>query len=87
MYHQVIKIGEGHMPVAVEYGIDDDCGVLWIKSIKAEGIDLTGYFLESQLSPMELQLWKRHDSVVAELDSMFREDRAAERAEFRDVYA
>ena len=30
MFHQVINIGEGDMPVAIEYGIDEDCGVLYV---------------------------------------------------------
>jgi len=86
MFHQVINIGEGNMPVAIEYGIDDDCGTLWIESILAgNGFDLTGYFLESQLKPIEQQLWKRHDSVVREMDWLHSESVAAERDAFKEI--
>ena len=85
MFHQVLLIGEGDMPVVIEYGIDDDCGVLWIESIKAEGIELVGYFLESQLKPIEHRLWKRHDSVVREMDRLHGESVAAERDVFKEI--
>jgi len=86
MFHQVLNIGEGGMPVSIEYGIDDDCGVLWIESILAgNGFDLTGYFLESQLKPIEQQLWKRHDSVVREMDWLHEESVAAERDAFKEI--
>lgn len=87
MYHQVLNIGEGDMPVAVEYGIDDDCGVLWIESIKAGDTELIGDFLGSQLKPIEHQLWKRHDSVIREMDWLHGESVAADRAAFKEAYA
>lgn len=87
MYHQVLNIGEGDMPVAVEYGIDDDCGVLWIESIKAGDTELIGYFLGSQLKPIKHQLWKRHDSVIREMDWLHGESVAADRAAFKEAYA
>ena len=87
MFHQVINIGEGDMPVAIEYGIDDDCGVLYVESIKAGDFELISYFSESQLKPIEQQLWKRHDSVVREMDWLHGESVAAERAEFREACA
>ena len=84
MFHQVINIGEGDMPVAIEYGIDDDCGVLYVESIKAGDFELISYFSESQLKPIEHQLWKRHDSVVREMDWLHGESVAAERAAFKE---
>ena len=88
MYHQVINIGENDdMPVVIEYGIDEDCNVLWIESIKAESVDLTRYFKESWLKPIEHQLWKGHDAVIRELDWLHGESVAAERAAFQEAYA
>ena len=86
MFRQVLNIGEGNMSVSIKYGIDDDCGVLWIESILADnGFDLTGYFLESQLKPIEHQLWKRHDSVIREMNWLHGESVAAERDAFREI--
>ena len=87
MFHQVLHIGEGDMPVAIEYGIDEDCGVLYVESIKDGDFELISYFLESQLKPIEQQLWKRHDSVVREMDWLHGESVAAERAAFKEAYA
>ena len=88
MYHQVLGIGESDENVVIEYGIDEDCGVLWIESMKStDGKELLGYFLEYQLKPIEQQLWKRHDSVVREMDWLHGESVAAERAAFKEAYA
>ena len=87
MFHQVLNIGEGDMPVVIEYGIDEDCGVLYVESIKAGDFELISYFSESQLKPIEHQLWKRHDSVVREMDWLHGESVAAERAAFKEAYA
>lgn len=87
MYHQKIEIGDGAVPAAIDYDIDEDCGVLWIDSIKVGGVEIVGAFTESQLKPIEWQLWSGHDRVEAELDSLYREDRAADRAAFKEAYA
>ena len=87
MFHQVINIGEGDMPVAIEYGIDDDCGVLYVESIKAGDFELIKHLEPSQIKNIERQLWKRHDSVVREMDWLHGESVAAERAAFKEAYA
>ncbi len=75
------------MPVSVEYGIDKDCNVLFIESIKADSFELIGYFEPPQISSIEGQLWKLHDNVVREMNLQARADRAADNAAFREVYA
>ena len=87
MFHQVLLIGEGSMPVAIEYGIDDDCGVLYVESIKDGEFELIKHLEPSQIKNIEHQLWKRHDSVVREMDWLHGESVAAERAEFREACA
>ena len=87
MFHQVLNIGEGDMPVAIEYGIDDDFGVLYVKSIKDGEFELIKHLEPSQIKNIERQLWKRHDSVVREMDWLHGESVAAERAAFKEAYA
>ena len=87
MFHQVLHVGEGRMPVSIEYGIDDDCGVLYVKSIKDGEFELIKHLEPSQIKNIERQLWKRHDSVVREMDWLHGESVAAERAAFKEAYA
>ena len=87
MFHQVIKIGEGEMPVTIEYGIDDDCGILYVESIKDGEFELIKHLEPSQIKNIERQLWKDHAVVVREMDWLHGESVAAERAAFKEAYA
>ena len=85
MFHQTLLIGEGGMPVAIEYGIDDDCGVLYVESIKDGEFELIKHLEPSQIKNIEHQLWKRHDSVVREMDWLHGESVASERDVFKEI--
>lgn len=86
MYHQVLNIGDGDLPVTISYGIDDDCGVLFIESIKAGDFELLGYFEPEHLKGIEHRLWKRHDALIREMDWLHAEDKAADRDAFNAAY-
>lgn len=85
-YRQVLNIGDGDMPVTINYGIDDDCGVLFVESIKAGSFELLPYLDFAQIKSIEHQLGKRHDNIVREMDWLHGEDAAADRDAFREAY-
>lgn len=85
-YHQVLNIGDGDLPVTIDYSIDEDCNVLFVESIKAGSFELLGYLASAQIESIEQRLAMIHDSVVREMDWLHAEDKAADRDAFNAAY-
>lgn len=85
---QLIRIGDGNAPVWATYH-EDECGPFVIEKLTTKDCktDLTGYFTGDELAAMAEKLYAGHDRAVSQLNSMFRADRAADRAAFEEVYA
>ena len=87
MYHQDLHIGEERIPAVIEYS-EDECGPLVIdKIVIINGPAVpVGIFETEAIEDMTHRLAKGHDRVLAELHSMYLEDRAADNDAFRAAY-
>lgn len=86
MYQQILNIGDDHVRVVVEYSMDDDTWAV-IDSVNYDGKELpVGIFDPAQIESICKTLEAGHDRVVAELNSEYRADCAADRAAFREAY-
>lgn len=94
MYQQVLKLGEGQVPAVIEYMVEDGYCIVQRVSVRKAGEDkgpfdqdVTGLFDEDAICGIGERLDIGHDSVIRELDSLYQEDRAADRAAFKEAYA
>jgi hypothetical protein len=89
---QLIRIGDGNVPVWATYH-EDECGPFVITELQLvgtpgkPGASIFDCFTGDELVAMAEKLYAGHDRAVSQLNSMFRADRAADRAAFEEAYA
>ena len=91
MYQQAINIGEGQVPVVIDYTVEDGYCIVQRVSARKTGDDkgpfdqdVTAMFSEDAICGFGERLDIGHDAVIRELDWLHGESVAAERAEFRE---
>ena len=88
MYHQILHIGEECIPAVIEYSEDETGPIVIDKITVIDGpIIPTGAYPADYLEELADQLARRHDGVISDLNAMYRADRAADRAAFKEAYA
>ena len=94
MYQQILKIGEGQVPAVIEYTVEDGYYIVQRVSVRKRGDaigqfdqDITGVFDDDAICGFGERLDIGHEAVIRELDSLYQEDRAADRAAFKEAYA
>lgn len=89
---QLIRIGDGQVPVYATY-YEDECGPLVITDLQLLGTpgkpgpSIVGCFTGDELDAMAKQLHAGHGRAMRDLIAQHHEDRAAERAADREAFA